>query len=162
MERQARGSGPATIASTSATGRTGEDPAEDGAERDRTPQLSRRLGRSDLRAVPEARRAVRELLRDWGKPERSDTAELLTSELVTNALVHTDDDAVLTATVSPSGLRVEVRDFADRRPRPRFPTSDDGTHGRGLVLVESLADTWGVRSQGGGKVVWFELEADAA
>ncbi|WP_328433773.1 ATP-binding protein [Streptomyces sp. NBC_00425] len=171
MERQARGSGRATIAGTSRTrgageaenaGETGQDPVETTAEPGCSSQLRRRLGRADLRAVPEARRAVRELLRGWGKPGRSETAELLTSELVTNALVHTDDDAVLTATVSPSGLRVEVRDGAAGRPRPSAPTPDEGTHGRGLILVESLADTWGVRAQGGGKVVWFELAAGAA
>ncbi|MFH0175954.1 ATP-binding protein [Streptomyces cacaoi] len=162
MERQARGSGPTAIAGTSATRQAGENRAEDVTEQDRASQLRRRLGRADLRAVPETRRALRELLRGWGRPGRSETAELLTSELVTNALVHTDDDAVLTATVSPSGLRVEVRDSAAHRPRPRVPSADEATHGRGLVLVESLADTWGVRAQGGGKVVWFELGAGAA
>ncbi|MFI6208476.1 ATP-binding protein [Streptomyces sp. NPDC051041] len=126
------------------------------------PQLRCRLGRADLRAVPEARRALRELLRHWGRPERSQVAELLTSELVTNALVHTDDDAVLTATVGPRALRVEVRDFVARRPRPRVPNADDSTHGRGLLLVESLADAWGVRAHGVGKAVWFELDAEAA
>ena len=125
-------------------------------------QLRRRLGRADLRAVPEARRALRELLQGWGRPGRSETAELLTSELVTNALVHTDDDALLTATVSPDGLRVEVRDSVPRRPRPYAPNTDDGTHGRGLVLVQSLADAWGVRAHGVGKAVWFELDAGAA
>ncbi|MCX4765802.1 ATP-binding protein [Streptomyces sp. NBC_01275] len=162
MERQARGSGPTAIASASAARPTAEETADDTAERTGEPQLSRRLGRADLRAVPEARRAVRELLQGWGKPERSETAELLTSELVTNALVHTDDDAVLTATVGPDGLRVEVRDFVARRPSPRMPRTDDGTHGRGLVLVQSLADAWGVRTHGVGKVVWFELDARAA
>lgn len=125
-------------------------------------QLRRRLGRADLRAVPESRRALRELLRHWGRPEALQIAELLTSELVTNALVHTDREAVLTATVGPRGLRVEVRDFTARRPRPRVPDADDGTHGRGLVLVESLADAWGVRPHAVGKSVWFQLGADAA
>ncbi|OQR59473.1 hypothetical protein B6E66_35095 [Streptomyces maremycinicus] len=162
MERQVRGSGPTAIADTSATAQAGEDRAEGVTDQDRAWQLRRRLGRADLRAVPETRRALRELLRDWGRPGRSETAELLTSELVTNALVHTDDDAVLTATLSPSGLRVEVRDSAAHGPRPRVPSADEATHGRGLVLVESLADTWGVRAQGGGKVVWFELGAGAA
>ncbi|MFI1710314.1 ATP-binding protein [Streptomyces griseoruber] len=159
MVRQARGSGRTAIAGTSAAERGTEI-----AEGDETvdAQLHRRLGRADLRAVPEARRAVRELLRGWGKPGRSETAELLTSELVTNALVHTDDEAVLTATVSPAGLRVEVRDSVPGRPRPTVATADDGTHGRGLVLVQSLADSWGVRAQGAGKVVWFELAAGAA
>jgi anti-sigma regulatory factor (Ser/Thr protein kinase) len=126
------------------------------------PQLSRILGRADLRAVPEARRALRELLRHWGRPGRSEIAELLTSELVTNALVHTDDDAVLTATVSKSALRVEVRDRAARIPAPSAPVPDESTNGRGLVLVESLADAWGVRSHERGKSVWFELDAEAA
>lgn len=125
-------------------------------------QLRRRLGRADLRAVPEARRELRELLRYWGRPGRSEIAELLTSELVTNALVHTDDDAVLTAVVSPRGLRVEVRDFVARRPHLRAPDTGDDTHGRGLVLLQSLADAWGVRSHGVGKSVWFELGAEAA
>ncbi|MEU2384651.1 ATP-binding protein [Streptomyces sp. NPDC012461] len=125
-------------------------------------QLRRRLGRADLRAVPESRRALRELLRQWGRPGGSETAELLTSELVTNALVHTDDDALLTATVGPGGVHVEVRDFVSGEPRPLPPDTGDRTHGRGLALVAALADAWGVRTHGVGKAVWFELGADAA
>ncbi|MGW1891526.1 ATP-binding protein [Streptomyces sp. NPDC002004] len=132
-----------------------------GAVHQEQPALRRDLGRADLRAVPEARRALRELLRHWGPPGRSEIAELLATELVTNALVHTDNDAVLTATVGPRTLRVEVRDFVARRPRLRVPVADDGTHGRGLVLVQSLADAWGVRAQEVGKVVWFELDGGA-
>ncbi|MEU9451252.1 ATP-binding protein [Streptomyces sp. NPDC048277] len=134
----------------------------DTTERGHPSQLRRRLGRSDLRAVPEARRELRELLRHWGKPGRSEIAELLTSELVTNALVHTDREAVLTAVVAPGQLRVEVRDFVARRPRVCVPGSGDGTHGRGLVLVDSLADAWGVQAHEVGKSVWFELDAEAA
>ncbi|MFG1670078.1 ATP-binding protein [Streptomyces sp. Y7] len=140
---------------------TVEDRAASDGEHAQPPQLRHRLGRRDLRAVPEARRALRELLRHWGRPGRSEIAELLTSELVTNALVHTDRDAVLTATVGPGGLRVEVRDFVTRLPRPRVPIADDGTSGRGLILVQSLADTWGVRTHAVGKAVWFELDAGA-
>ncbi|MGV9555704.1 ATP-binding protein [Streptomyces sp. NPDC003522] len=162
MKRQARGSGSTVIADTSERKRTGKAAAPDGAGRGRTSQLRRRLGRADLRAVPETRRALRELLRHWGRPGQSETAELLTSELVTNALVHTDRDAVFTATVGPGGLRVEVRDFTAGRPRPRPRDPDEATHGRGLVLVQSLADAWGVRTYGIGKVVWFELGAGAA
>ncbi|MEU1079242.1 ATP-binding protein [Streptomyces sp. NPDC005908] len=128
-------------------------------------RLRRTLGRADLRAVSESRRALRELLRHRCDPERSAVAELLTSELLTNALVHTDREAVLTAAVGSWGLRVEVRDFTAREPRPRPPAGNDSTHGRGLVLVESLADAWGVRRHGVGKSVWFALgpdtEADA-
>jgi hypothetical protein len=116
--------------------------------------MRRRLGRADVRAVPETRHALRRLLDDWGRPGRVETAELLATELVTNALVHTDRDAELTATVGPHKLRVEVRDCIARLPRG---ADGDETHGRGLLLVASLADAWGVRAHGGGKVVWFEL-----
>ncbi|NNN37819.1 ATP-binding protein [Streptomyces sp. S3(2020)] len=160
MKRQARGGGPMAIGAFSAE--TVEDVAAGAGDQAQASQLRRRLGKADLRAVPEVRRALRELLRQWGRPGRSEIAELLTSELVTNALIHTDTDAVLTATVGPGGLRVEVRDFVARRPRLRVPNADDGTHGRGLVLVQSLADAWGVRAHGVGKAVWFELDAGAA
>lgn len=139
-----------------------EEKADSAPEQARSPQLRRRLERADLGAVPETRRALRELLRHWGRPGRSEIAELLTSELVTNALVHTDHDAVVTATVGPRALRVEVRDFVARIPRVRVPTADDCTHGRGLALVQSLADAWGVKAHGVGKAVWFELDAEAA
>ncbi|MDN3297880.1 ATP-binding protein [Streptomyces ficellus] len=134
-----------------------------GAVRDGQPaQLRRRLGCADLAAVPEVRRAVRELLRDWGEPGSADVAELLTSELVTNALIHTDHGAVVSATVGPTRLRVEVRDFVAAPPTPYAPARDDGTHGRGLLLVQALADAWGVHTHGVGKVVWFELSAGPA
>ncbi|MFB7991540.1 ATP-binding protein [Streptomyces sp. NPDC056002] len=176
MKRLVRGRVPTTVAgrppTEEAPGRDGaanDGTTDDGATHDGTTDdgaagalLRRTLGRSDLRAVPEARRALRELLDEWGPPERSETAELLTSELVTNALVHTDHDAVLTATVGPKRLRVEVRDFVGRRPRLRVPVADDGTNGRGLLLVQSLADAWGVRALGVGKVVWFELDGGPA
>ena len=139
-----------------------EETADNTTDQQDLPQLRRRLGRSDLRAVSEVRRALRELLRQWGGPERSEIAELLTSELVTNALMHTDRDAVFTATVEPDGLHVEVRDFAARRPVVRLPAPDESTHGRGLLLVQSLADAWGVRPHGIGKAVWFELGAEMA
>ncbi|WP_223205891.1 ATP-binding protein [Streptomyces xanthii] len=150
-----------SVGSTTTTARQDAKSAEEEEAR----QLRRTLGRADLKAVPETRRAVRELLRHWGDPGQSEIAELLTSELVTNALVHTDREAEITATVRPDGLRVEVRDYTGRRPEPRARPADDGTHGRGLFLVESLADAWGVSAPGPGdpgKVVWFELTGDAA
>ncbi|MFJ8629504.1 ATP-binding protein [Streptomyces sp. NPDC093568] len=159
MKRHARGGGPIVFGASSVE--TVEDRDASDGDHAQPPQLRRRLGRADLRAVPEARRALRELLRHWGRPGRADIAELLTSELVTNALVHTDREAVLTATVGPDGLRVEVRDFVARLPRPRVPNADCGTNGRGLILVQSLADAWGVRAHGVGKAVWFELDADS-
>lgn len=125
--------------------------------------------------VADVRRLLRESLRHWGVPALADTAVLLTTELVTNALRHTDRGAVLTATLTtgpnaPAGsapplcrLRVEVRDFNHRHPRLRAPSTHN-TSGRGLQLVQSLADAWGVHAEGdgSGKVVWFELDTTSA
>ncbi|MEV7281378.1 ATP-binding protein [Streptomyces sp. NPDC093111] len=112
--------------------------------------------------MPEVRHALRAMLATWGAPGAGDVAELLTSELVTNALIHTDNGAVVTATVAPEQLRVEVRDFVSGLHRSRAPRAEEGTHGRGLVLVQALADSWGVENHGVGKVVWFELNGGAA
>ncbi|MET9364864.1 ATP-binding protein [Streptomyces sp. NPDC006632] len=123
--------------------------------------LCRRVGQADLAAVRDIRRALRELLVSSRHSGAADVAELLTSELLTNALIHTDRGAVVTAVVSTSGLRVEVKDFVAELPTPYRPSCDDGTHGRGLLLVEALADAWGVQEHDRGKVVWFELDGGA-
>ncbi|MGR8007383.1 ATP-binding protein [Streptomyces hypolithicus] len=120
--------------------------------------LRRRLRHADLTAVPEIRHAVRDLLCRGDGQNCTDVAELLTTELVTNALVHTEHGAEITASVAASRLRVEVRDLAAGHPRLRAPVADEGTSGRGIVLVQALADAWGVRAHGVGKAVWFELD----
>jgi anti-sigma regulatory factor (Ser/Thr protein kinase) len=125
-------------------------------------ELHRRVERSDLEAVAEVRRMLRDALPRWGAADLADTAELLTSELVTNALVHTDDDAWFFAAFSDRPvrrLRVEVRDDTPHRPQPRRP-DDYAVSGRGLLLVQSLAQAWGVRPYGPGKAIWFELTGE--
>ncbi|MFJ8438439.1 ATP-binding protein [Kitasatospora griseola] len=120
-------------------------------------RLHASLEAADLPAVGTVRRRLRAALDHWGVPELADTAELLTSELVTNALVHTgkgaEFDAQLTA---EQRLRIEVHDRTSRLPGRRHP-NEDATSGRGLLLVEALADAWGVQLRGDGKVTWFEL-----
>ncbi|WP_371496214.1 ATP-binding protein [Kitasatospora sp. NBC_00374] len=114
---------------------------------------------ADLVAVGEIRHRLRAALSRWGVPELADTAELLTSELVTNALLHTGEGAVLEAVLTPEQrLRIEVQDGTTRLPGRRAP-AEWATSGRGLLLVESLADDWGVHLRGDGKVTWFELGA---
>lgn len=138
-----------------------EPAAGDGGAVD-PPGITRSVRRADLKAVGEVRRALRELMRHRCRVDAAEVAELLVTELVTNALVHTDQGAEVSVTLARARLRVEVRDYAARKPRPHVPSADDGTHGRGLVLVQSLADAWGVDALtpalGGGKVVWFELD----
>ncbi|MEU6315667.1 ATP-binding protein [Streptomyces sp. NPDC047014] len=124
-------------------------------------RIHRSVRRADLKAVSEVRRALRELMRQRCRSDAAEAAELLITEIVTNALVHTDRGAEVSASLTATRLRVEVRDYAARRPRPYVPTADDGTHGRGLILVQALADDWGVDALalGSGKVVWFEIDA---
>jgi anti-sigma regulatory factor (Ser/Thr protein kinase) len=140
-----------------------------GDQTDITGQILRHTVRhADLPAVAEVRRLLREHLRDWGMPVLCDTAELLATELVTNALQHTTEGAVLTAKPTPGRtagqrLRIEVYDTLARRPPlPAQATTPDeqGTSGRGLFLVQALADAWGTHARDKGKVVWFELDAD--
>ncbi|MFE2069092.1 SpoIIE family protein phosphatase [Streptomyces sp. NPDC059467] len=110
--------------------------------------------------VAEARQQLRELLHDWGSPDQLDSAVLLVSEMLTNVLVHTDVDALLLAEVSGQAperrLRVEVTDAGDDLPHKRRP-GELASSGRGLVLIELLADAWGVAPRGEGKSIWFEL-----
>jgi anti-sigma regulatory factor (Ser/Thr protein kinase) len=110
--------------------------------------------------IAEARRHLRELLHDWASPEQIDSAVLLVSEMVTNVLVHTDTDALLLAEVTGEagarGLRVQVTDAGDDLPHKRRP-GELASSGRGLMLIELLADAWGVNPRGEGKSIWFEL-----
>lgn len=90
-----------------------------------------------------------------------DTVVLLVSELVTNAVVHTGRPAVLRLGLLPAGtgaaLRVEVADASALPPFRRRARWDE-TSGRGLELVELLADRWGWRREGAGKSIWCELD----
>ncbi|MFJ9341480.1 SpoIIE family protein phosphatase [Streptomyces sp. NPDC101733] len=106
------------------------------------------------------RRQIRELLHDWADPEQVDSAVLMVSEMVTNVLVHTDGDAALLAEAAGERgarrLRVEVADSSDELPHKRQP-GEMASSGRGVLLMEMLADTWGVDPRGQGKSTWFEL-----
>lgn len=111
-------------------------------------------------SVPVTRRLVGELLRVWGAEDHREDAALLTCELVANVADHVggDDTFELALELSDGWLRVSVADgSADRPVVRRLRSGDVEGRGRGLVLVESLADRWGVEEHHGGKRVWFEL-----
>lgn len=86
------------------------------------------------------------------------TATLLTSELITNALRYGVGCITLMVTRGHDHVRVDVSDESPVAPAPRRAGLDDES-GRGLLIVESLADDWGMEAlpQGGGKSVWFRL-----
>ena len=86
-----------------------------------------------------------------------ESAELLVSELASNAVVHAGTPLEVTVTgAGPDGLLVEVRDGSVHQPVPRH-YDDRASTGRGLRLLEELADTWGVTEAPPGKTVWFRL-----
>ncbi|WP_051940011.1 SpoIIE family protein phosphatase [Phaeacidiphilus oryzae] len=112
-------------------------------------------------AVGRARRLLRSTVQEWRLDDSSaETAQLLVSELVTNAVRYAVAPIGLRLIRRPDRLLVEVADPLPDPPRERRAgRSDEG--GRGLQLVRRLADQWGTRAQGPGKVVWFELSLPA-
>jgi serine phosphatase RsbU (regulator of sigma subunit) len=113
---------------------------------------------TDLGSVAEARHFTATSLRDWGLDGTVDTAALLVSELVTNALLHTPGPAVLQLLPSRDGVRIEVSDPVAHGPEPQGRDLES-EHGRGVMLVEALALRWGVDPHGAGKLVWAEVAA---
>lgn len=111
-------------------------------------------------SVPKARHLTRALLIDWGFSGQGEVAELLVSELVTNALRYVKGAVDLSFSAEDGLLRVEVEDTNPELPRVRAPRPDD-ERGRGLPLVDMLSCCWGSVRTGRGKVVWFELPACA-
>jgi anti-sigma regulatory factor (Ser/Thr protein kinase) len=105
-----------------------------------------------------ARRFVASTLDALGCPELIEVACLLTSELVTNAIVHAQGRIGLSVEVDDAHhLRVEVHDGAAAcRAAPRQAAPGD-QRGRGLAMVASLSDEWGVRPEPMGKTIWFAL-----
>ena len=109
-------------------------------------------------SVPAARRLIRQLLQSWGARQDLDDASLLLTELVANAVDHVEGTACLTveATFSEDWLRLAVVDCSPVRPEMLAPDSDR-PRGRGLHMVQVLADRWGCEDHRDGKRVWFEL-----
>jgi anti-sigma regulatory factor (Ser/Thr protein kinase) len=120
----------------------------------------------ELDATPEAARAARayvtEVLSAWAMPaDLIDTARLLTSELATNAITHGQGQGrggTFTLDVRSFGccLSVDVADHSPGVPVLRSPAGDT-ENGRGLLLIERAADSWGYYFAGDRKHVWFHL-----
>jgi two-component sensor histidine kinase len=118
--------------------------------------------RPEPSSVREARRYVSDELTSVGFDGAAMTAELLVSELVTNAILHARTPVRLSVdVVGDDVIRVAVADDSPRAPQQRRHSVDSGT-GRGLLLVERMARRWGVEVGSAGKVVWFELSREPA
>ncbi|MBB5937487.1 PAS domain S-box-containing protein [Streptomyces zagrosensis] len=115
------------------------------------------------RSVASARAFVRDTLQGWGLTEVVDDAVVLTSELVTNAVVHAGTAADVVCLRTDTGVRIEV---GDRYPEREVPLQSAGVQfgspdregGRGLLLCAALASRWGVEYTATHKQVWFQLD----
>ncbi|MEU0845172.1 ATP-binding protein [Streptomyces sp. NPDC005962] len=112
------------------------------------------------RSVALARGELRKSLASWGLPAMEEVALLVLSELMTNAVRHARvlGRQIETRYLYQGGsVRIEVHDAGDLHPKLRTPPLE-AVHGRGLVLVEALADQWGVTPRAVvGKAVWAVL-----
>ena len=107
--------------------------------------------------VGRARHAIGEFCRSGAHANLADDAELLTSELVTNACRHSAGQVTVLALRNEARVVVTVTDD-DTAHRPQLILADSGQdHGRGLMLVDALAGAWGTTAHAGGKSVWFRL-----
>ncbi|MFF0092643.1 ATP-binding protein [Streptomyces canus] len=116
-----------------------------------------------FRRAPESVRAVRRLactaVTDWKLPDLADSAELVITELATNAVLHARRDSfrVTLQLLTADRVRVSVVDFSRTRPQ-KYTAGDDEGHGRGLALVEAISDRWGSDPLPWGKRVWADLQ----
>ena len=109
--------------------------------------------------VAGGRRFVRDTLDAWNQAELAPTACLLVSELLTNAMRHTGEPIGLRLNYTEHEIIAEISDDHPQLPRRTLPAPAD-EDGRGLTLVEALADRWGSLPANGSKIVWFALSTD--
>lgn len=131
-----------------------------GARRHRAERVATLSLAADPRAVATARRFVRDQALAWGVPEdAADVAQLLTSEIVTNAVTHAQAPSELCVSLDRGRLLVELSD-GGTDPGGSAVGDDDPmrVHGRGLMLVDALATTWGTRRGAEGTTAWFTLQ----
>lgn len=107
-------------------------------------------------SVPEARRFVMRCLERWSMDHLCETVALLTSEVVSNAVLHARTEVVLTATRLGDAVELRVSDGSAVRPVPRRHGADSTT-GRGMHLLDRLAQEWEVLPEAGGKTLRFTV-----
>jgi len=112
------------------------------------------------RSATTARQVTRQHLASACPREAVETAALLVTELVTNAVLHARTAIVLVVDVSPGRVVLRVSDGSALEPIERRFAPDAAT-GRGIALVQKLATTWGVERSETGKEVWCEIEFPA-
>ena len=114
---------------------------------------------AELASAPAARRFATSVLRSWRCDAVVDPAQLLLSELVVNAVLHAESSVTVRLALLEGRVRIEVADRSTVTPEVR-PVDPAAVTGRGMLIVDALASSWGVDPTVDGKVVWFELATD--
>jgi phosphoserine phosphatase RsbU/P len=117
---------------------------------------------ADDRSPAAARAAVRAVLAEAGLSELLDETLLLTTELATNGVVHAGTDINLTVAADSIGVRVTVTDYRSGGIDPLEAAMPEVTAegGRGLLLVDRFASSWGTTHDATGKSIWFRIDRD--
>jgi anti-sigma regulatory factor (Ser/Thr protein kinase) len=108
-----------------------------------------------------ARAFLRSTLETWKLDGFGEVTELLATEMVANVVTHVGAPMTMRVTRGPSTMRVEIEDTSTAVPVVRHPDHAD-EHGRGVLLIDELADAWGVEPRADGKTVWFEIDVSTA
>ena len=116
---------------------------------------------SSMNSPQLARAFLRSTLETWKLDGFGDVTELLATELVANVVTHVGTPMTLRIQRGPSTMRVELEDPSTAVPVVRHPDPAD-EHGRGVLLIDELADAWGVEPRADGKTVWFEIDVSTA
>ncbi|MFC7217430.1 SpoIIE family protein phosphatase [Streptomyces polyrhachis] len=137
----------------------GEDGGRDSARR-----LKLVVPQDERERIADTRGKLRGMLHDWQHPDSRDAAVLALSELLANVMLHTGGPAEVRADLTgPPGhrlLRLAVADTGAALPHRRHP-GELASSGRGVLLLDELAGSWGVEPRGEGKAVWCEFREDA-
>jgi anti-anti-sigma regulatory factor/anti-sigma regulatory factor (Ser/Thr protein kinase) len=108
-------------------------------------------------AAGTAREIVAQACETWRLPHVVDDAQLIITELVSNAVRHAKGGLHLLMLLRDRHLHLSIADASGKQPRRILPDPDTGEGGRGLLLVETVAAAWGTSPTPGGKVVWATL-----
>jgi len=115
---------------------------------------------ADRSSPARARRFIRETLGPY--VSNLDVVELCISELVANAVLHAHTGCEVVLDVGPAAVRIEVRDYAPARLPQKRDFDRTAVTGRGLHLIDTLTEDWGVDVDRDSKSVWFVVTADRA
>jgi hypothetical protein len=131
-----------------------------------SPSIQHAVERAELAPHPGSAAAARKLATAFAErhhlsDDAADALCLVTSELVTNAVLHARTNVVLTLEVRPAVARITVRDGSRATLAVRNYSAEAVT-GRGLGVVEALSRAWGAVADGDGKLVWAEFDLDGA